>query len=133
MTTSPEFSSEIEFGPKIPKKDDIIEIFLRDGRTEEFESAFSFYINRLERLADEHKDPVGAAVARLELDMFKTEIYLRINDIDSAVKSLDAVLLRVVNDPNLEEDETPEKRELYKDIWYLNEKVNDAWEANKIE
>ncbi len=132
MKTSPEFDSKIELGPKIPKKDSIVEIFLRDGKTEEFESSLSFYIDRLEKLADEHKEPLEAAIARLELDMFKTEIYLKIGDIDSAAESLEAVWLRAINDPNLKDDGTPEKIDLYEDIWYLDDQVNKEWEARNI-
>ena len=132
MTKSPEFASEIELGPQLPNKDSIVEIYLREGkRTEEFESALSFYFNRLERLADEHEDRADRVIARLEIQMFRAEIELKIGDIDSAVKTIESIGMMIDDDPNLQIDETPEKQDLYDDLDYLAEKVHEAWSAKQ--
>jgi len=132
MTESPDINApevvELEYGPKMIDVDGLVEIFKQSGeRSEAFESAFSFWRNRMERLADEVDDRPERTLARLEIIMFETEIFLRIGDIPSAVKSIEDIWMIVGNDPAFKYDETSKKMvDLYDDIDFLQSMLEAA-------
>lgn len=135
MTEAPDINVpevvEPEYGPKMINVDGLVEIFKQSGgRSEAFESAFSFWRSRMERLADKVNGGPERTLARLEIIMFEAEIFLRIGDIDSATESFKAAFLMVEQDDNLRP--SPESREsevimeLHANINYLGKKLYEA-------
>jgi hypothetical protein len=132
MTEAPDINvpevAEPEYGPKMINVDGLVEIFKQSGgRSEAFESAFSFWRSRMERLADKVNGGPERTLARLEIIMFEAEIFLRIGDISSAVKAMEDIWLIVGNDPAFEYDEASnEIVDLYGDIDFLQQMLEAA-------
>jgi hypothetical protein len=121
MTTSPEFSGEVEFGPRLPSREQVLEVFSMYGpESDQSTETFSLWLLDQQKEVDE----LNIKYSRIRFNIDMAKLFFEAKFKRHAIESCEAVEEMLENEiPPQGEDVPQDLQDIYNDFMDFYDEV----------
>ena len=121
MTTAPEFSSEKEFGPQLPSREQVLEVFSTYGpdSDQSIETLSLWLLSKQEDL-----DKLNVKYSRIKFNIDMAKLFFKAKFRRHAIESCEAIIEMLDNEMPPQEDGVPQDlQDIYNDFMDFYDEV----------